>query len=113
MSRAHIVRGLVLVAVLAWNAWPSQIHPRHRRRAGPSGYLLILLSGQPPEWRPSAWQLPNRWYHGTGGLWTIIWTHDVVPIPRSTVQRNGWLYLEVSLVSGAGKPWREHSMGDG
>src|SRR5450759_2662619 len=32
----------------------QSIHPRHSRRAKPSGYLLVLLSGQPPEWRPSS-----------------------------------------------------------
>ncbi len=48
-------------------------------------------------------QSPGPWYHGRGGLWTLLWwSKGTVQIPREDVERNGWLYLKVGWWRGAG-----------
>lgn len=102
MSRAYIVRGLVLVAVLAWSSWPSRSFFATAGGPGPAATSSSSCPVSHPNGGHPPGQLPDRWYHGTGGLWTILWPEDVVPIPRSTVRRNGWLYWKFPWYRGPG-----------
>ncbi len=98
MNRAYIVGGTLLIATLAWNSWPARARLAGGGRAAPSWESSCPVSR--PNGGHPAGQAPDRWYHGMGGLWTILWPRGTAPIPRVNVQRNGWLYLKVPW-------WRE------
>jgi hypothetical protein len=95
MSRAYIVRGLVLVAVLAWSSWPSRSILATAGGPGPAATSSSSCPVSHPNGGHPPGQLPDRWYHGTGGLWTILWPRSTATVPPQNVQRNGRLYVKV------------------
>lgn len=100
MSRPYVVGEVLIVAVLAWSSWPVG-----SIRAAPGGRGLAAISSVScPVSRPNGGhppgQSPSHWYHGIGGLWTILWPRSTATVPPQNVQRNGRLYVKVPW-------WRE------
>jgi hypothetical protein len=100
MSRAYVVGGALVIAALAWSSWPTRADLAGGGRAAPSWVTSCPVSR--PNGGHPAGQAPDRWYHGRGGLWTILWPRGMAPIPSGNVQRNGWLYLKVPWWRGPG-----------
>jgi hypothetical protein len=104
MSRASLVGGTLAIAALACSSWPARAALTGGGRAAPSSVSSCPVSR--PNGGYPAGQAPDRWYHGTGGLWTILWPRGTAPIPPDVVQRNGWLYLKVPWWRGPGSEGR-------
>jgi hypothetical protein len=102
MSCPYVVGEVLIVAALAWSSWPVG-----SIRAAPGGRGLAAISSVScPVSRPNGGhppgQSPSQWYHGTSGLWTVLWPRSTATVPPQNVQRNGRLYVKVPWWRGPG-----------
>jgi hypothetical protein len=103
VTRVYFVPALMVIDALAWSFQPALPSVSAGGRAAPS-------SASCPVSRPNgghpAGQAPARWYHGTGGLWIVLWPRGTAPVPAEDVQRKGWLYVKTPWWRGPGSEGR-------
>lgn len=96
MNRVPIEAGMLLVVLLSprlWSGRPAAASPEGR---GPASASKAVCSASRPNGGHPPGQPPDRWYHGTHGLWAAMWwTGGTVVVPLRDVQPNGRLYVKV------------------
>ena len=102
MSRLYVVGDMLLVAVLVGSSWPN----RSIRAASGGIGLAALSSVSCPVTRPNGGHPPGQssgqWYHGSSGLWTVLWPKGTATVPPQNVQRHGRLYVKIPWWRGPG-----------
>lgn len=103
MRRANLGTGMLMIAVLAWSPWSGHPTLAASEGRGPAPISSVPCPVSHPNGGHPSGQPADRWYHGTGGLWTALWwSKGTVVISPEDVRRNGRLYFKVGWWRGPG-----------